>query len=53
MELVAVDTVGSVGQATLCTSGRAHEGRRGEENPSKECVVQMAQDAGVEAWSAG
>lgn len=48
-ELVAVDTVGSAGQATRCTSGRVHEGPRGAGNPEKKCDAQMVQDVEVGA----
>lgn len=53
-ELVAVDTAGSAGQATRCTSGRAHEGQWGAGNQRRGCDVQRVQDVEVEveAWSA-
>ena len=47
-EPVAVDTAGSAGQATRCTSGRAHEGQRGVGNSKRECDAQMVQDVEVE-----
>lgn len=49
VEPVAVDKAGSVGQATRCTSGRAHEEQRGVGNPKRGCDVQRAQDVGVGA----
>ena len=49
-----VDTAGSAGQVTRCTSGKAHEGQRGVGNPKRECGVQTIRDVEVEvgAWSA-
>lgn len=46
---VAVDTAGSAGQPTQCTSGRVHEGQKGVGNQRRGCDVQRIQDVGVEA----